>query len=125
MVGAWPRSVDRSDQALPAFIGSQAANRSPALVGAPFLEAPGKATAHVAFIESDRGKRKIVQVRRPVQSWDSPTGSVSVDRPPLLSSACSSSLPLRLCQARFRPQQLPWIAESNVAAVLSSPRKSV
>ena len=125
MVGAWPRSVDRSDQALPAFIGSQVANRAPALVGAPFLKAPGKAAAHVAFIESDGRKRKIVQERRPVQSWDSPTGSVSLDRPPLLSSACSSSLPVRLRQARFRPHQLPWIAESNVTAVLSSRRKSV
>ncbi len=125
VVGAWPRSVDRSDQALAALIGSQVANRAPALVGTTFLKAPGKATAHVAFIESDGGKRKIVQWRRPVQSWDPPTGSVSLDRPPLLSSACSSSLPLRLCRARFRPQQLPWIAESNATTVCSSRRKSV
>src|SRR5712671_6314129 len=67
VVGAWPRSVDRSDQALAALIGSQVANRAPALVGTTFLKAPGKATAHVAFIESGGGERKIVQWRGPVR----------------------------------------------------------
>ena len=53
VIGARPRSPDRGDQALPAFIRAQVANRTFAMIGTSLLETPGEATADIALIEGD------------------------------------------------------------------------
>jgi hypothetical protein len=53
VIGARPRSPDRGDQALSAFIRAQVSNGAFAMIGAPLFETPGEATADITFIEGD------------------------------------------------------------------------
>jgi hypothetical protein len=53
VIGARPRTPDGGDQALPAFIRAQVANRTFAMIGTSLLEASGEATADIALIEGD------------------------------------------------------------------------
>jgi hypothetical protein len=53
VIGARPRSPDRGDQALPAFIRAQVANGTFAMVGTSLFETAGEATSDIAFIEGD------------------------------------------------------------------------
>jgi hypothetical protein len=53
VIGPRPVSLDRRNQALPALIGAQIANRAFEKIGTAFLEAPGEATADIALIEGD------------------------------------------------------------------------
>jgi hypothetical protein len=53
VIGARPRTPDGRDQALPAFIRAQVANRTFAMIGTSLLEASGEATADIALIEGD------------------------------------------------------------------------
>ena len=53
VIGARPVSLDRRNQALPALIGAQLANRAFAMIGTAPFEASGEATADITFIEGD------------------------------------------------------------------------
>jgi hypothetical protein len=53
VIGARSRSPDRGDQALPAFIRTQVANGTFAMVGTSLFETAGEATSDIALIEGD------------------------------------------------------------------------
>ncbi len=53
VIGARPRSPNRCNQALPAFIRAQVANGTFAVIGASLLKTPGEAASDIALIEGD------------------------------------------------------------------------
>jgi hypothetical protein len=53
VIGARPRSPNRRDQALPAFVRAQLTNGTVAMIGTSLLETPREATSDIALIEGD------------------------------------------------------------------------
>jgi hypothetical protein len=94
VIGARPRSPDRGDQTLPAFIRAQVANGTFMVIGTPLLETPREATSDIALIEGDGIECEILQQARPLQFRGPPIGYASLDRARLVSSGSRHAWPI-------------------------------